>query len=887
MKHRFFALLLTAVMLTGLLPPAWAAEEETAVYLLSGLFQEEPADEEEMSQGTVISEEGASSLFPSLNDPGREGITGVRNVLVAAVRFQDEPEFVDWTPAGYGGRTVGELMKLTFDGTNRSVSDYYSQQSFGQLQIQALFLNDAQSSIQLSKSRSYFEPLSMDNPEGYLRHVRAIRVYEGDQRTDNVVQVPELACCRLDGQVDGHVWLEGGELVGICEHTEARAVRRSDGRLEIHCRLSSVELASHVWTDSTCFYSNDYNTRMNELDHEVYFRLNSLAHEQGMEEIDCVNLWYSGMTGDWSDILWPHQSYYISWGPTFFRSGVQKRYIQQFSSELLLEPVVVTTDGGENILLPELGTVTHELGHMLGFPDYYSYYDLTMGTMGTWTLMCNQSMVPQNIHGWAAYTYGKWLDSGNVREITTEGYYTLTTLSGATREEKERGEAFIYYLENPASDPNYPEQIVLEYRTGRGDFESSEEVQGYRAADGIILYSVDQDAESRLAGNIAATGEGGRFGARMYWAEEAAAEFLPGYGALGQGQQDLYDMIFSVLTDQGYLHLKGTELSFQVGLFRYGSPDPNAAENALVSRRTGENSGIVICSPATEPGNSKMTFWVDLDAPEVTAVRAEGAGKVTVCFDEPVQLGNLSGIRVTSGTVSAAVEGSRLVVALEGAKAGDVLTIPASAVVDQAGRTMEEDLVLTLEDGPVGSGSAPAFSDVPEDHWAAEVIANAAAAGLFQGADGLFQPEGTLTRGMFVTVLGRLAGVTANIGSTGFTDVAEDAWYAPYVAWAVENGIVTGLSDSVFAPEEPITREQMAVTLARFLALEDGVLAQVGGLPFADQDQVSAWAQEAVRTLRTGGLMEGSGGSFLPQGLATRAEAAALVSRCMGLVSGL
>ena len=529
MRTRLFATLLGIALLFGLLPVQAEAVEnslDTVTYLLAEGFPEEALSEEQMEQGTATSEEDASTLFPveEGEDGTGTGITGVRNVLVAAVRFRDEPEFVDWAPSNYGGRTVGELMKLTYDGTNRSVSNYYAQQSFGQLQIQAYYLNDAQSSIQLSHDRSYYEPLSLDNPQGYLRHVRAIRIYGQDGvYTGVTVRVPELACQRVSEDPDSHVWLEDGELVGVCEHMDVRAVRRSDGRLEIQCRLTGDEESGHSWADSTCFYSSAYQERMDELDSEVYLWLNALAHEQGISDIDCVNLWYSGMTGDWSDILWPHQSYFDGWGLTFFRDSSQKRYIQQFSSELLLQPVAATTDGGEDILLPELGTVTHELGHMLGFPDYYSYYDLTMGTMGTWSLMCNQSLVPQNIHAWAAYTYGKWLNDDNVREITEEGYYTLTTISGATQAEKEKGLAFAYYIENPASDPEYPEQIVLEYRTGRGDFESSEEVQGYRAADGIILYSVDAAADQRLAGNMAATGRDGRFGAKMYWTTGAAA----------------------------------------------------------------------------------------------------------------------------------------------------------------------------------------------------------------------------------------------------------------------------------------------------------------------------------------------------------------------------
>lgn len=889
MKTRVLAAALSVALMLGLLPaPAAAAADAdpAAVYLLAEGFPEESLSEEEMEQGTAVSEEDTSTLFPGEEqEDGGGGIAGVRNVLVAAVRFRDEPEFVDWAPSAYGGRTVGELMKLTYDGTDRSVSDYYAQQSFGRLQIRASFLNGGQSSIQLSHDRGYYEPLSLDNPQGYLRHVRAVRIYGQDGRYTGVtVRVPELACQRAGDVPDHHVWLEDGELIALCEHMEARAVRRTDGRLELHCRLTGGGESGHSWTDSTCFYSGAYQHRMDELDLEVYLRLNALAHEQGIGDIDCVNLWYSGMSGEWSDILWPHQSYFDGWGLSFFRDGGQKRYIQQFSSELLLQPVAVTTDGGEKILLPELGTVTHELGHMLGFPDYYSYRDQTMGTMGTWTLMCNQSLVPQNIHAWAAYTYGKWLEPSNVREITEEGYYTLTTISGATRAEQEAGLAFAYYIENPAADPAWPEQIVLEYRTGRGAFEGSEEVQGYRAADGVILYSVDAAAEQRLAGNMGATGRDGRFGARMYWIGGAAAPYLAGYEEMSQGLKDVYDMIFSVLTDQPFLHAEEDPASGP-GCRSFGSPDRTGTERALISRRTGKNSGIVVCSPTTEPGRAQMTVWVDLDEPEVTAVRESG-GTVVLCFDEPVGAGaELDRIAGEAGPVSARVENTRLI--LSGLTAGETVTVPARAVADQAGRGMKEDYTLTVTGETEGESEAPLrFSDVPEDHWAAEAIGAVTGAGLFQGvAPSRFQPEGTLTRAMFVTALGRLAGVEAEGGETGFSDVDPEAWYAPYVRWAAETGVAAGMGGGTFAPEEAVTREQLAVMLDRFLtAFAPGALAEVGGLPFEDQRSVSSWAQQPVRTLSTNGLLNGTDGQFRPSGLATRAEAAALLSRCMGMV---
>lgn len=80
-----------------------------------------------------------------------------------------------------------------------------------------------------------------------------------------------------------------------------------------------------------------------------------------------------------------------------------------------------------------------------------------------------------------------------------------------------------------------------------------------------------------------------------------------------------------------------------------------------------------------------------------------------------------------------------------------------------------------------------------------------------------FSPDTTLTRGMFVTALGRLAGVDPADYSTGkFTDVKADAYYASYVNWAASKGIVSGTTSTTFAPDSQITREQMAVIMENY-----------------------------------------------------------------------
>ena len=113
----------------------------------------------------------------------------------------------------------------------------------------------------------------------------------------------------------------------------------------------------------------------------------------------------------------------------------------------------------------------------------------------------------------------------------------------------------------------------------------------------------------------------------------------------------------------------------------------------------------------------------------------------------------------------------------------------------------------------------PAFTDIT-GHWAADNILFAASRGLLSGtSDTTFSPDTGMTRGMFVTALGRLAGINPDSYQTGkFTDVKADAYYAPYVNWAAQTGIVEGVTATTFAPDTNINREQMAVIMKNYAA---------------------------------------------------------------------
>lgn len=169
------------------------------------------------------------------------------------------------------------------------------------------------------------------------------------------------------------------------------------------------------------------------------------------------------------------------------------------------------------------------------------------------------------------------------------------------------------------------------------------------------------------------------------------------------------------------------------------------------------------------------------------------------------------------------------------------------------------------------------FADVSASNWAKDVIAELAAKQLIDGVDAAnFAPQRQITRAEFAKLLVQEFGLrTQGIGAS-FTDVASGSWYAEVVGIASANGLITGKGDGSFAPNAPITREEMAVMLARIPALKSG--GTTGTASFKDGGKISSWAQGSVGRILDEGLMQGRGnGVFAPQGFTTRAEAAKVV----------
>ena len=163
------------------------------------------------------------------------------------------------------------------------------------------------------------------------------------------------------------------------------------------------------------------------------------------------------------------------------------------------------------------------------------------------------------------------------------------------------------------------------------------------------------------------------------------------------------------------------------------------------------------------------------------------------------------------------------------------------AVAESTGEVKEEEKADTITKEEIANVDTDkiAFSDI-ENHWAYDNILSAVNMGLFTGvSDTEFAPNNTATRAMFVTVLGRLAGVgTSKTGDNKFTDVKNNDYFYPYVMWAVENGVVSGLSHSKFGSSRNITREQMSVMLYNFAKNQNIELSKIySGSNFKDTDK--------------------------------------------------
>ena len=172
------------------------------------------------------------------------------------------------------------------------------------------------------------------------------------------------------------------------------------------------------------------------------------------------------------------------------------------------------------------------------------------------------------------------------------------------------------------------------------------------------------------------------------------------------------------------------------------------------------------------------------------------------------------------------------------------------------------------------------FIDIAPDAWYKDAVQYAYDNGLMTGvSDTEFAPEATTTRAMIVSILARLEGVTS-AEAAGFADVS-DEWYATAVNWAANVGVVNGYEDNTFRPNTAITREQLAAMLMNYSAWKgEDVSARADLSTYSDAATISSWANDVMQWAVAEGLISGMTEDTLqPQGNATRAQVAAILQR--------
>lgn len=288
------------------------------------------------------------------------------------------------------------------------------------------------------------------------------------------------------------------------------------------------------------------------------------------------------------------------------------------------------------------------------------------------------------------------------------------------------------------------------------------------------------------------------------------------------------------------------------------------------------------------------------DYPEASVVERDGklsvvvtartdtvSGQLTVSYDKEVLIladtqvtGLVHDIHTADGSVTLgyAVDSENSIAA--GQKIAEViLAYVGKETATQVTVTLDNfnsQEGLNLKLASVNVDPSLPFTDVPKDAWFYDAVQYTYRKGWINGmTETLFQPNGSMTRAMFVTLLGRMAGVNEDrTAETGFDDVKAGSYYAGYVAWAQENDITRGTSETTFSPNAQVTREQMATFLYRYAKYQGlDAEADVDVLDaFSDAHRISGFARDAMAWAVSCKIIIGTEQGLEPRELATRAQ---------------
>ena len=180
------------------------------------------------------------------------------------------------------------------------------------------------------------------------------------------------------------------------------------------------------------------------------------------------------------------------------------------------------------------------------------------------------------------------------------------------------------------------------------------------------------------------------------------------------------------------------------------------------------------------------------------------------------------------------------------------------------------------------TGSVSSYEDVPSDAWYSEDIQDLTKRQIINGiSESSFAPYTPVTRAQFIKMMAVNAGIAPDTSLCRFTDVPRTHWAAPFIEWGAENGIINGTGNGEFSPDEPVTREQIASIISRYISSYGiSICKTVPPAIFSDQDSIAPYACNAVAELSEYGILQGrEDHSFDPSAVTTRAEAVSLMAR--------
>ncbi|OON98940.1 MAG: hypothetical protein ATN35_02725 [Epulopiscium sp. Nele67-Bin004] len=179
------------------------------------------------------------------------------------------------------------------------------------------------------------------------------------------------------------------------------------------------------------------------------------------------------------------------------------------------------------------------------------------------------------------------------------------------------------------------------------------------------------------------------------------------------------------------------------------------------------------------------------------------------------------------------------------------------------------------------------FSDIPSGAWYCVDVANVYNQGIMTGISNTeFGPQNTANRAMMAAILHRMDDSATLSLTNSFSDVVSGAWYEASVNWAVSAGVYGGFEDGTFRPNDPITREQLVTIMYNYATYRQYDISTSADIStFSDGNSVAAWASTAMEWAVGNGIVGGKDGNLLdPKGTATRAEIAAIINRFLSYI---